>query len=102
MTKKPNLFASLFNLINPKKPKKPVETDTSLSRPSWEFVQEDENEIEAVGEKVSSIDTDQFVPTNADYEDYNLNYVDTDDEPKYPQYTMKDVLYSIKNNESRI
>ena len=101
VTKKPNLFASLFNLINPKKPKKPVETDTSLSRPSWEFVQ-DENEIEVVGEKLSTIDTDQFVPTNADYEDYNLNYVDTDDEPKYPQYTMKDVLYSIKNNESRI
>ena len=101
VTKKPNLFTSLFNLIKPKKPKKPVETDTSLSRPSWEFVQE-ENEIEVVGEKLSTIDTDQFVPTNADYEDYNLNYVDTDDEPKYPQYTMKDVLYSIKNNESRI
>ena len=101
VTKKPNLFNSLFNLIKPKKPvKKPVETDTSLSRPSWEFVQE-ENEIE-VGEKLSTIDTDQFVPTNADYDDYNLNYVDTDDEPKYPQYTMKDVLYSIKNNESRI
>jgi hypothetical protein len=102
VTKKPNLFTSLFNLIKPKKPKKPVETDTSLSRPSWEFVQE-ENKIEVVGEKLSTIvDTDQFVPTNADYEDYNLNYVDTDDEPKYPQYTMKDVLYSIKNNESRI
>ena len=100
VTKKPSLFTSLFNLIKPKKPKKPVETDTSLSRPSWEFVQ-DENEIE-VGEKLSTIDTDQFVPTNADYDDYNLNYVDTDDEPKYPQYTMKDVLYSIKNNESRI
>ena len=80
VTKKPNLFTSLFNLIKPKKSKKPVETDTSLSRPSWEFVQE-ENEIEAVGEKLSTIDTDQFVPTNADYEDYNLNYVDTEDEP---------------------
>jgi len=100
VTKKPNLFTSLFNLIKPKKSKKPSETDASLSRPSWEFVQ-GENEIE-VGEKLSTIDTDQFVPTNADYEDYNLNYVDTEDEPKYPQYTMKDVLYSIKNNESRI
>ena len=101
VTKKPNLFSSIFNLIKPKRPTKPpVETEPSLSRPSWEFVQ-GENEVE-VDEKVAAVDTDQFVPTNADYEDYNLNYVDTDDEPKYPQYTMKDVLYSIKNNESRI
>merc|ERR1711994_484158 len=92
VTKKPNLFSSIFNLIKPKRPTKPpVETEPSLSRPSWEFVQ-GENEVE-VDEKVAAVDTDQFVPTNADYEDYSLNYVDTDDEPKYPQYTMKDVLY---------
>ena len=97
-SKKPGLLGSIFGLLRPKKPARPVEQEPN--RPSWEFVQE-ENEVD-IGEKASLVATDQFVPTNADYEDYNLNYVDTDDEPNYPQFTMKDVIHSIKNNESRI
>lgn len=97
--KKPGLFDSIFGLLKPKKPGRPlVEVDSS--RPSWEFVQEN-NEID-LGEKVGVEGTDQFVPTNSEYDDYNLNYVDEEAGPKYPQYTMKDVIHSIKNNESRV
>lgn len=98
---KPNILNSLFSLIKPKTPKRPVEVEQS--RPSWQFVTE-ENEID-VGEKVSAVSStggEQFIPNTADYEDYNINYLDQEEEPAYPQYTLKDVIYSIKNNESRI
>jgi hypothetical protein len=109
--KKPSFLESIFQLVRPKKPQRPTESGQEANRPSWEFVQED-NEVDiGVDEKAAglftgpignTVDTDQFVPTNAEYDDYNINYIDTEDKPNLPQYNMKDVMHSIANNESRI
>ena len=52
---------------------------------------------------------DLFIPDNSDYDDFNIDYRDEADDgadggedPSYPQYDFKDVIYSIRNNESRV
>lgn len=101
---KPNILNSIFSLIKPKTPKRPAAVEIEQSRPSWQFVT-NENEFD-VGEKALTVNAtggEQFIPNLLDYEDGNIDYLDQDTEPEYPQpYSFKDVIYSIKNNESRI
>jgi len=107
-SKSAGLLSTLFSLIRPNKPVKVKSEQSEPSEPSYEFVYN--NEIDTGEDKASlfqSQDSDLFIPNNGDYDDYNLNYIDGEEEEEekdvnLPDYDFKDVLHSIKNNESRI
>lgn len=99
-TKSPGLLETIFSLIKPKKPQRP---EPELSEPSIEWLY---NDIDTE-EKISIFEspaTDLFIPNNSDYDNGNIDYRDQDDiDNQYvPEYDFKDVIHSIRNNESRI
>lgn len=96
----PGLLDTIFSLIKPKKLQRP---EPELSEPSIEWLY---NDIDTE-EKISIFEspaTDLFIPNNSDYDDGNIDYRDQDDiDNQYvPEYDFKDVIHSIRNNESRI
>jgi len=97
----PGLLDTIFSLIKPTKPKRP---ETELSEPSIEWLYND-IDTEEKNSLFSSPTTDLFIPNNNDYDDDgNIDYRDQADiENDYvPEYDFKDVIHSIRNNESRI
>lgn len=62
------------------------------------------NNVGGGDDRVSSFnkDSDTFVPTLDDYDDFNLDYRDEQNSVTGQQYDFKDVIYSIRNNESRV
>jgi len=78
-----NLLGDFFNFLSPKKQIQKSESD--LSEPSLEWLYND------IGED----DSDFFIPNNADYDKGNIDLRD-------PIYDFKDVIHSIRNNETRI
>jgi len=77
------LLGDFFNFLSPKKQIQKSESD--LSEPSLEWLYND------IGED----DSDFFIPNNADYDEGNIDLRD-------PIYDFKDVIHSIRNNETRI
>jgi len=71
----------------------------NMSEPSYEFVNydsiDDYNEIE----KEFGSDT---ILSNDDYDDFNIDYSDSGSKEPTKLYDFKDVLYSIRDNETRI
>ena len=98
--KDPGLLDTIFALIKHKKPKRP---ELELNEPSIEWLYND-IDTEEKNSLFSSPETDLFIPSNSDYDDGNIDYRDHDDtEDQYvPEYNFKDVIHSIRNNESRI
>ena len=97
----PGLLDTIFSLIKPKKPKRP---ESDLNEPSIEWLYND-IDTEEKNSLFSSPTTDLFIPNNNDYDDDgNIDYRDQADiENDYvPEYDFKDVIHSIRNNESRI
>jgi len=88
------LLGTILSLL--KKPAKQSSQSADLTNePSYEFVY---NNLD-YGDKSS--DTDTFVPTLDDYEDFNINFVD-EQESTTQQYDFRDVLHSIRDNETRV
>jgi len=91
----PNLLGALFGLLRPGGSKP---TPRPTNEPSYEFVY---NDVEYSVDKNSlKPDSDTFIPGLGDYDDYNLDY--QDNKNTNALYDFKDVVYSIRNNESRI
>ena len=79
-----SLISNFMNLLRPNK-RKSVKPEPSLAEPSLEWLY---NDIPDEKEEL-------FFPNNADYDEGNIDLRD-------PIYDFKDVLHSIRNNESRI
>jgi len=97
----PGLLDTIFALIKPKKPKRP---EAELNEPSIEWLYND-IDTEEKNSLFSSPTTDLFIPNNNDYDDDgNIDYRDQADIENdfVPEYDFKDVIHSIRNNESRI
>jgi len=96
----PGLLDTIFALIKPKKPQRP---EPEQSEPSIEWLYND-IDTEEKNSLFSSPTTDLFIPNNNDYDDGNIDYRDEDDiaNDYVPEYDFKDVIHSIRNNESRI
>lgn len=97
----PGLLDTIFALIKPKKPKRP---EPELSEPSIEWLYND-IDTEKKASLFSSPTTDLFIPSVDDYDDGNIDYrdqADIENDLNVPEYDFKDVIHSIRNNESRI
>jgi len=99
-SKSPGLLDAVFALLKPKKTQRP-EADPSEPSIEWlynDIDSEDKNSL------FSAPETDLFIPNNSDYDDGNIDYRDQNDiEAEYvPEYDFKDVIKSIRNNESRV
>jgi len=104
---KPGILGSFLKLLGSKKLKISPERITSESNePSYEFIYNDqdiEDKATLAENQLNNLSNGLFIPSNGDYDDYNLNYIDDEDGDTYaPDYDFKDVLHSIRNNESRI
>ena len=79
-----SLISNFMNLLRPNK-RKSTRPEPSLSEPSLEWLYND----------IPDEKDELFFPNNADYDEGNIDFRD-------PVYDFKDVLHSIRNNESRI
>lgn len=94
--KKAGGFLDLF-LSGLTKSSNKVKKENNLSEPSYEFIY-DSLDDDYVLEK--DFETETFL-THDDYDEFNIDYVGHDIEPT-KLYDFKDVLYSIRDNETRI
>jgi len=79
-----SLISNFMNLLRPNK-RKSIKPEPSLNEPSLEWLYND----------IPDEKDELFFPNNADYDEGNIDLRD-------PVYDFKDVLHSIRNNESRI
>ena len=79
-----NILDKFVDFLNPKK-RKSQAPDHDLSEPSLEWLYND----------IPDDKSELFIPNNADYDEGNIDLRD-------PIYDFKDVIHSIRNNESRV
>lgn len=80
-----NVLDSFFDFLRPKKRKSSYQEPTEVSEPSLEWLYND----------IPDEKDEFFIPNNADYDEGNIDLRD-------PIYDFKDVIHSIRNNESRV
>jgi len=76
---------------------KTKEEPENLSEPSYEFIYDSIDDYNEIEKELGS----NTILQNDDYDDFNIDYSDSPQEPN-TVYDFKDVLYSIRDNETRI
>ncbi|XP_023345921.1 uncharacterized protein LOC111714919 [Eurytemora carolleeae] len=94
------LLGTVLGLLRPQNRPQSSAPVEDLSEPSYEFIYNNIDDTEKLSKPVQG---GTFLPTLEDYEDYNINLAgDETAELNTEVYDFKDVLHSIRNNETRI